>query len=78
MAPVAWDIRLDGRAWGEESFERWQLVPEKFEMSGGKLFWDDEQRERVLGLLLENLGARRCVRLGNPEVWKQAVAELEE
>ncbi len=74
----AWDIRLDGRAWeGEEAMARYELTPEKFEMYKGKLFWDDDQREQLLGCLLENLGAARAVQLGDPEVWKQAVEGLQ-
>lgn len=30
----------------------------------------------MLGLLLENVGADQVVRLGNPDVWRAAVAEL--
>ena len=45
-------------------------------MYEGKLFWDDEQRIALLGLLLENLGADVAVRLGDPRVWREAVASL--
>jgi hypothetical protein len=31
-------------------------MPEKFEASNGKLFWGDEQRYHVLGMLIESLG----------------------
>ena len=30
----------------------------------------------MLGMLLENLGADAAVRLGNPEIWREAVATL--
>ena len=74
---LKWDIRRDGRAWtGEEAMERYQLTPEKLEMVGGKLLWDDEQRLKLLGLLLENLGADRAVQLGSPDIWRAAIAEL--
>jgi hypothetical protein len=74
-----WDIRLEGRAWsGEEARARWELTPEKFEMYEGKLFWSDEQRIDLLGLLLENIGAREVVRLGDPAVWHEAVRRLEQ
>jgi hypothetical protein len=56
--------------------ERFQLTPEKFEMVGGKLFWSDEDRETLLGLLLENVGADRAVQFGDPDVWRAAVAKL--
>jgi nitroreductase len=76
MGTTRWDIRLDGRPWdSSEGFVRFQLTPERFEMTEGKLFWSDEERETMLALLLENVGARRAVQLGDPKVWKQAVAE---
>jgi hypothetical protein len=31
----------------------------------------------MLGMMLENLGVRKAVRLGDPQVWQQAIAELE-
>ena len=72
-----WDIRSDGRAWaGNEAMERYALTPEKIEMIGGKLLWDDEDRLALLGLLLENVGADAAVRLGDPAVWRAAVARL--
>ncbi len=75
---IDWDIRLEGRQWqGEEAMVRYNLTPEKFEMYKGKLFWDDEQRVQLLGCLLENVGAAAAVQLGDPAVWKRAVAALE-
>ena len=55
---------------------RYQRSPEKIEMVKGRLFWSDEDRLTMLGLLLENVGADAAVRLGDPTVWKAAVAEL--
>ena len=77
MQHVNWDIRRNGRAWSDDEAEdRWQLTPEKFEMMDGRLFFDDEQRLQLLGLLLENVGADAAVRLGDPKVWRAAVADL--
>ena len=77
MRQVAWDIRRTGRAWdGAEADGRWELTPEKFEMWEGKLFWEDEQRLLLLGLLLENVGVDAAIRLGDAEVWRAAVKEL--
>ncbi len=45
-------------------------------MGSGKLFWDDRERLRMLGLLLENCGAEAAVRMSNPDVWRAAVARL--
>jgi hypothetical protein len=77
VAEIQWDIRREGRAWrGKEARERYNLTPEKFEMDEGKLFWSDEERVALLGLLLENVGVDRAVRLGDPTVWRAAVADL--
>jgi hypothetical protein len=45
-------------------------------MVGGKLLWSDEDRETLLCLLLENVGADRAVQFGDPNVWRAAVAKL--
>ena len=77
MPEIRWDIRNEGRAWGkEEAMGRYFLGPEKFEMVGGKLLDSDEERETLLCLLLENVGADRAVRLGDAAVWRRAVAKL--
>lgn len=74
---MQWDIRREGRAWTSGEFmQRWEMTPEKIEAVGGKLFWDDEERLAMLGLLLENVGADAAVRLGDPAVWREAVATL--
>jgi len=77
MPAVAWDIRRVGRGWrGAEAMARYQLAPEKIEMIKGRLFWSAEDRLTMLGLLLENVGLDRAVRLGDPSLWKAAVADL--
>jgi hypothetical protein len=76
MTDRPWDIRREGRAWTDEALSRWMLTPEKFEMFDGKLFASDEERVTLLALLLENVGADAAVRLGDPAVWRAAVAEL--
>lgn len=74
---VDWDIRHEGRAWGKNVRERNSLRPHKMELIEGKLFWTDTERLMVLGLLLENVGVDAAVKLGNPEIWRAAVANLE-
>jgi hypothetical protein len=74
---AGWDIRREGRAWrATEALQRWSLTPEKLEMHQGKLLWSHEDRIKLLGLLLENVGADATVRLGDPEVWIAAVNDL--
>jgi hypothetical protein len=75
---VKWQIRRKGRTWRKEALARWQLTPEKIEMAHGKLFYTDEQRLIMLGMLLENVGVDAAVQLGDPKVWRAAVAALSE
>lgn len=76
---IHWDIRREGRAWGaDEALDRYDLVSCKVEMTGGRLFWSDDQRLTMLALLLENVGVDKAVRLGDPAVWRAALAGLDE
>jgi hypothetical protein len=77
MTRIQWDIRGEGRSWEKgEAMERFSLTPEKLEMIEGKLLSSDQDRETLLGLLLENVGADRAVRLGDASVWRAAAAKL--
>jgi hypothetical protein len=77
VSEVVWDIRREGRAWSKEEVRsRYDLTPAKIELIHGKLFWSEDNRLLLLGLLLENVGVDRAVRLGDPAVWRAAVAEL--
>ena len=69
-----WELHRAGRAWNDEAWKRYMLKPRKLEMVDGKLLDSAEDRELLLGLLLENIGADRAVRFGDLEVWRQAVA----
>jgi hypothetical protein len=72
-----WQIRRDGRAWGAEAISRFELTPEKTEMFAGRLYATTKERLTMLALLLENVGADEVVRLGDPDVWRAAVAALD-
>jgi hypothetical protein len=75
MTDIQWNIRRKGRAWeGDEARARYHLAPEKIELIEGKLFWSDEDRLTMLGLLLENVGADQAVRMGDAAVWREAIA----
>ena len=79
MSAIDWDICLEGRCWSiEELRSRYNLIPEKIELIQGELFWSGEARLNMLGLLLENVGVEKAIRLGNPKVWHQAISQLEE
>jgi hypothetical protein len=72
-----WNIQREGQTWnGGEARSRYELCPEKLEMIEGKLLWCEEDRLMLLGLLLENVGVDKAVRLGEPNVWREAVARL--
>ena len=76
MPKQPWDIRREGRAWGEEALARYALTPEKIEMIKGRLLWSHDERLTLLALLLENVGTDEAVRLGDPAIWRAAVAAL--
>lgn len=75
---IEWEIHNEGRSWrAGEAMDRYSLTPEKLEMVKGKLLSSDEDRETLLGLLLENVGADATVRMGDPNVWRSAVRKLD-
>jgi len=67
-------IRRDGHAITGGA-DRLLTVP-KLEMTEGKLFCFEGDRLHVLALLLESVGIDAAVRLGPPELWRAAVADL--
>ena len=75
--PVDWQITRAGRSWrADEALDRYFMAPEKIEMVDGKLLNSDEERLRMLALLLENVGVDAAVRIGDPDVWREAIARL--
>ena len=77
MASVVWNIGRIGRRWvGNELRQRVDLLPEKFEVIDGELLWTDEERLAMLAVMLEQVGVDQAVRLGDPAVWRAAVAGL--
>jgi hypothetical protein len=50
--------------------------PEEVELIDGKLFWGEEERLTMFAHLPENEGVNQAVRIGNPGVWRAAVANL--
>ena len=69
-----YDIRRDGHAITGES-DRLFTVP-RLDMTDGKLFNSEEDRLHVLALLLESVGIDAAIRLGPPDLWRQAVNEI--
>ena len=72
-----WNIHREGRAWeGNEAQERIYLAPEKIEMYKGKLFFSEEERIKMLGLLMENVGLDRALELCDVSVAEEAIKKL--
>jgi hypothetical protein len=77
MKPIDRDIRRECRRWSHEEFDqRIYQALEKIEYVGG-IFASERERLNVLGMLQENLGIDKVIRLGRLEDWKTAIAELE-
>ncbi len=75
---ITWKITAEPTTLsGDEFWARYHHLnmPEKFEVTGGKLFWNDEQRLHVLAMLLEAVGLRRALALCPPEAVRAALAE---
>lgn len=72
---MAFRFERKGRIWTREEVEEkyFKLCPDKIELIQGKMFCADEQRMRMLALLLENVGIDAAVSLGDPQVWKEAI-----
>lgn len=76
---VQWDLRPEGYAWNTEDdhcMRRYCMAPHKNELVAGRLYWTEEDRRFMLALLLENVGVDQAVRIGDPAVWKTAIAQL--
>jgi hypothetical protein len=85
---VAWDrppepgrfaIGLEGRRW---TVDHWHslsdVLPEKFEMIDGKLFWSERERLGMLAAMLEQVGLAKAVTLAPKALWLRALAQVEE
>lgn len=74
---IKWDIRREGHIWqAGEGLARFAVLPYTFEVIAGELLWSDEERMAMLATMLEVVGVDRAVRLGDPQVWREAVAAL--
>ena len=77
--PGRFDIGLEGRRWNVDRFHALDdVLPEKFELLDGWLFYGERQRLGLLGAMLEQVGLAKAVTLAPKELWLQALAQLEE
>ena len=71
---LSWNIGVEGRKWNaKEVRARAVLIPPRIEVIDGMMLWSDEERMQLLAMLLENVGTQAAVKLGSPEIWKQAL-----
>ena len=78
LGEIVWKFQGDGRAWNQEEVNsRYGECPARIELIYGKLFWREEDRVMLLGMLLENVGLDSAVRLGDPQAWRDAIAKLD-
>jgi hypothetical protein len=77
-SPIPWRIAAEPALLSRDEF--WARydhfnMPEKFEASEGKLFWNDEQRLHVLAMLLEAVGLKTALALCPPEAVRAALSD---
>ena len=74
---INWNIQRNGRAWqGDEAKQKYALTPEKIEMFNGKLFFSEEDRLNMLGLLMENVGIDKTLEICDTKVVYEAFEVL--
>jgi hypothetical protein len=72
-------IGLEGRTWTvDEWYALSDVLPEKFELIQGKLFWIERHRLGMLAGMLEQLGLVKAVKLAPKELWLEALRLAEE
>lgn len=75
---MTFEIHRQGRPWRvDEIRARLDLLPEKFEVFGGRVAWSPEELRAMLGVVLEQAGADLAVSLGDLSVWHAAVEARE-
>ena len=76
--PGTFDIGLEGKRWTVDRYHALDdVLPEKFELIDGKLFWGERERLGLLGAMLEQVGLAKAVTLAPRELWLQALDQLE-
>lgn len=74
--PGTFDIGLEGRWWNVDRFLAIEpLLPEKLELSHGKLFWSRRERLAMLSAMLEQVGLVDAVKLAPKELWLEALRQ---
>ena len=78
LGEIEWKFQGVGRAWNHDEINsRYEECPARIELVYGKLFWCEEDRLILLGMLLENVGLDSAVKLGDPDKWREAIRKLD-
>ena len=78
---MTFELTLDGRMdrmTVEDYLERTAQAPAKLELLYGHLGGTREELSALLQLVLEEVGIRHAVTLGDPRLWEQAMRERRE
>lgn len=77
--PGRFDIGLEGRLWTVDHWDSLSdVLPEKFELIDGKLFWSERERLGMLAAMLEQIGLEKAVTLAPKALWLEALARLDD
>jgi hypothetical protein len=77
--PYPRPIGLEGALWTVDEWDALgDILPEKFELIEGKLFWSERERVGMLAAMLEQMGLVAAVRLAPKELWLEALRIAEE
>lgn len=77
--PYPRPIGLEGQRWTVDEWDALgHMLPEKFELIDGKLFWSERERVGMLAAMLEQMGLVAAVRLAPKELWLEALRLAEE
>ena len=77
--PYPRPIGLEGARWTvDDWYALGPMLPEKFELIEGKLFWSERERVGMLAAMLEQMGLVAAVRLAPKELWLEALRIVEE
>ena len=74
--PGTFEIGLEGRLWTvKRMYALDTVLPEKMELSDGKLFGAERWRLGMLGAMLEHVGLVEAVKMAPKELWLEALRQ---
>jgi hypothetical protein len=75
---ITFEVQRKPRPWSGDEFDKsYFAMPEKMEACDGMLYCSADDRLKVFGALLENIGIDRAIRFGNAADWRAALDALD-